>query len=67
MANPHHYQLLKMAEEYRLMSMTGDDMHLKVALLELAVEYEQEALVDQQDRMPPPAEPDEREPTRSHY
>jgi hypothetical protein len=68
MTIPHHSKLLKMAEEYRLMSLTGDDVHLKVALLELAIEFEQEALVDQQARQQPPADSDlQRQRTRSSY
>ncbi len=34
-----------MAVTYRLRAKDGDDMHLKVALLELADEFEQEALI----------------------
>ncbi len=40
----HHHELLDRAEKYRLMALDGDDLHLKVALNELADEFEQEAL-----------------------
>ena len=37
------FWLRKKADMLRNMSLTGDDMHLKVALLKLADEFDQEA------------------------